>query len=52
MAGAFSPGSVRIEPECKVRNDMGLAECFQWELKLLLDGKGPWVREFACFPPN
>jgi hypothetical protein len=52
MAGAFSPDSVRIEPECKVRNDIELAGCFQWQLKLSLDGKGRWVREFALFPPQ
>jgi hypothetical protein len=40
MAGAFSPDSVGIEPECKVRNDMGLAGRFQWELELTLDGSG------------
>src|SRR5271156_721429 len=51
MAGALSPESVRIEPECKVRNDMGLPGRFQWELKLSLDGQGCWVRKFAVLPP-
>jgi hypothetical protein len=34
-----------------VRNDIELAGCFQWELKLLLDGKGCWVRESASVFP-
>jgi hypothetical protein len=51
MAGTFSGDSVRIEPDCKVRNDMGLAGCFQWESKLLLDGQGYWVRESASIFP-